>query len=80
LGSQFDTGRIEAFSDGVFSVAATLLVVELAVPAADFNDLWKGIADQWPSYLAFATSFSPSVASGSCTTASSAISASLTRS
>lgn len=54
---RFDTGRIEAFSDGVFSVAATLLVVDLAVPHADFNDLSKGIADQWPAYLAFATSF-----------------------
>lgn len=57
MGDRYGTGRIEAFSDGVFSVAATLLVVELAVPAADFNDLWKGIANQWPSYLAFATSF-----------------------
>ena len=57
MGHRFDTGRIESFSDGVFSVAATLLVVDLAVPAADFNDLWRGIADQWPSYLSFATSF-----------------------
>jgi uncharacterized membrane protein len=55
--NRFDTGRIEAFSDGVFSVAATLLVVDLAVPAADFNDLWRGIGNQWPSYLAFTTSF-----------------------
>jgi uncharacterized membrane protein len=72
MGNRFDTGRIEAFSDGVFSVAATLLVVELAVPAADFNDLWKGIADQWPSYLGFATSFLTVGAFGSPTTASSA--------
>ena len=57
MGIRYDTGRTEAFSDGVFSVAATLLVVELAVPAADFNHLWEGIADQWPSYLGFATSF-----------------------
>jgi uncharacterized membrane protein len=54
---RFDTGRLEAFSDGVFSIAATLLVLEIAVPAAGFDDLWKGIADQWPSYLAYATSF-----------------------
>ena len=32
-------------------------MVDLAVPAADFNDLWRGIAGQWPSYLGFATSF-----------------------
>jgi TMEM175 potassium channel family protein len=54
---RWDTGRIEAFSDGVFSVAATLLVLEISVPAADFDHLSKGIADQWPSYLAYATSF-----------------------
>jgi uncharacterized membrane protein len=38
-------------------VAATLLVVDLAVPESDFDHLWSGIADQWPSYLGFATSF-----------------------
>jgi TMEM175 potassium channel family protein len=54
---RWDTGRIEAFSDGVFSVAATLLVLEISVPRADFDHLWDGIADQWPSYLAYATSF-----------------------
>ena len=57
MGDRYDTGRIEAFSDGVFSIAATLLVLELSVPEADFNDLWKGIGDQWPSYLSYATSF-----------------------
>ncbi len=54
---RWDTGRIEAFSDGVFSVAATLLVLEISVPQADFDHLWNGIGDQWPSYLAYATSF-----------------------
>ena len=54
---RYDTGRIEAFSDGVFSIAATLLVLEISVPQADFDDLWKGIVDQWPSYLGYATSF-----------------------
>jgi uncharacterized membrane protein len=54
---RWDTGRIEAFSDGVFSIAATLLVLEIAIPEADFDHLWKGIADQWPAYLGYATSF-----------------------
>ena len=57
MGDRYDTGRVEAFSDGVFSIAATLLVLEIAVPEADFDHLWKGIADQWPSYLSYATSF-----------------------
>jgi uncharacterized membrane protein len=29
-----ETGRIEAFSDGIFSIAATLLVLDLKPPAA----------------------------------------------
>jgi uncharacterized membrane protein len=57
MAARFDSGRIEAFSDAVFSIAATLLVLEIAVPESAFDDLWDGIADQWPSYLAYATSF-----------------------
>jgi uncharacterized membrane protein len=53
----FDTTRMEAFSDGVFAIAMTLLVFQIAVPDAAFRNLWRGIADQWPSYLAYATSF-----------------------
>ena len=51
------TGRVEAFSDGVFAIAITLLVLEISVPESAFGDLWHGIAEQWPSYLAFVTSF-----------------------
>lgn len=54
---RWSTGRLEAFSDGVFAIAITLLVLEISVPESDFDHLWRGIADQWPSYLAFATSF-----------------------
>ena len=54
---RFDTARLEAFSDGVFAIAITLLVLELSVPEEDFDDLLSGIADQWPSYLAYLTSF-----------------------
>ena len=57
MGSQWSTGRIEAFSDGVFAIAITLLVLEIQVPESDFGNLWYGIAHQWPSYLAYATSF-----------------------
>jgi TMEM175 potassium channel family protein len=34
-----------------------LLVLEISVPQEAFKDLWSGIAHQWPSYLAYATSF-----------------------
>ena len=51
------TGRTEAFSDGVFAIAITLLILEVNVPETAFDNLWQGIADQWPSYLAYATSF-----------------------
>ena len=54
-----ETARIEAFSDGIFAVAATLLVVDLKVPhgAVGGTGLLHALAAQWPSYLAFVTSF-----------------------
>jgi len=57
MGSRWGTGRVEAFSDGVFAIAITLLVLDLGVPASSFGDLWSGIAHEWPSYLAYVTSF-----------------------
>jgi uncharacterized membrane protein len=55
--SHWDTGRTEAFSDGVFAIAITLLVLDINVPESDYHDLWTGIAHQWPSYLGYVTSF-----------------------
>ena len=51
-----ETGRIEAFSDGVFSIAATLLVLELKAPAAS-PPFWHALAAQWPGFAAFLLSF-----------------------
>jgi len=51
-----ETARIEAFSDGVFSIAATLLVLELKPPAATLA-FWPGILAQWPGYASFLLSF-----------------------
>ena len=57
LDNYWGTGRTEAFSDGVFAIAITLLILEINVPETAFDNLWRGIAEQWPSYLAYATSF-----------------------
>jgi uncharacterized membrane protein len=57
VGDYWETGRVEAFSDGVLAIAITLLVLEISVPESAFDDLWRGIVDEWPSYLAYATSF-----------------------
>ena len=55
-----ETERIEAFSDGVFGIAMTLLVIEIKVPNHELvaaNGLAQSLAAMWPSYLAFVTSF-----------------------
>jgi uncharacterized membrane protein len=53
-----NTGRLEAFSDGVFAVAATLLVLNVAVPIVNGQEtLAHALGHQWPVYLAYATSF-----------------------
>jgi uncharacterized membrane protein len=57
VGDRWDTGRTEAFSDGVFAIAITLLVLEIGIPATEFDDLWSAIFHEWPAYLGFATSF-----------------------
>jgi uncharacterized membrane protein len=50
-----ETGRLEAFSDGVFAVAITLLVLTLSVPPN--GAVMSGLADEWPEFAAFALSF-----------------------
>lgn len=50
------TGRLEAFSDGVFAIAATLLILEIGVDTSRGN-LGKQLTDIWPSYLAYVTTF-----------------------
>lgn len=51
------TNRLEAFSDGVFAIAITLLVLEIPVPEAGTGHLGHELAAQWPSYAAFVISF-----------------------
>jgi uncharacterized membrane protein len=51
-----DSARLEAFSDGVFAIAITLLILELKVPPHDVP-LASALWERWPSYVAFLTSF-----------------------
>jgi uncharacterized membrane protein len=53
-----ETSRIEAFSDGVFAIAITLLIIEVHVPAREHAEsLGHALLDLWPSYLGYLTSF-----------------------
>ncbi|GAC1366977.1 MAG: TMEM175 family protein [Ktedonobacteraceae bacterium] len=59
-----DTNRLEAFSDGVFAVAITLLVLNIKIPGLDTpgkplddKDLWNQLLNQWPMLVAYVTSF-----------------------
>ena len=55
--STLRTGRLEAFSDGVFAIAITLLVLEISVPSESGDDLLVAFLEQWPSYIAYLVSF-----------------------
>lgn len=57
---EMETTRLEAFSDGVFAVAITLLVLDIHTPnAAALKDgtLTDALLRQWPVYLAYTLSF-----------------------
>ncbi|HJS99549.1 MAG TPA: TMEM175 family protein [Terriglobales bacterium] len=53
-----ETGRVEAFSDGVFAIAMTLLVLNVKVPTSNQSGQLRSLLwQQWPSYVAFVISF-----------------------
>jgi len=52
-----ETARIEAFSDGVFAIAITLLILAIQVPKTESGPLREALLGLWPSYLAFLASF-----------------------
>jgi uncharacterized membrane protein len=60
-----ETSRLEAFSDAVFAVAITLLILNIKVPGIDLppnqkpndRDLWQALRDEWPLIVAYITSF-----------------------
>jgi TMEM175 potassium channel family protein len=49
------TARMEAFSDGIFAIAATLLVLEFGV--SSHHGIGRQLLDLWPAYLSYVTSF-----------------------
>ena len=53
---QRDTMRLVAFSDAVFAITITLLVLEIK-PPADYKNLLHDLLALWPSYLAYAVTF-----------------------
>ena len=56
-----ETTRVEAFSDGVFAIALTLLILGIQVPEfkdeASNDTLYRSLVKMWPSYAAFILSF-----------------------
>ena len=51
------TGRVEAFSDGVFAIVVTLLVLDLKEPEHAPGELLQALVKQWPAYLGYFASF-----------------------
>jgi uncharacterized membrane protein len=55
--SLMDSARLEAFSDGVFAVAITLLALNLVVPGPGHGKLGDLLSDSWPSFAGYLVSF-----------------------
>jgi uncharacterized membrane protein len=49
--------RLEAFSDGVFAVAITLLIFEVQVPKVTEAELGRALSGEWPSFASYVVSF-----------------------
>jgi uncharacterized membrane protein len=56
FGADRDPGRVVFFSDAVFAIAVTLLVLEIR-PPVDTTHLLHGLLSLWPSYLAYILTF-----------------------
>ncbi|MFS0733944.1 TMEM175 family protein [Microbacterium sp. 1P10UB] len=57
----YDRARVAGYTDGVFAIAATLLVLDLTTtaigePTGD-AELWAALGAMWPSFLSFCVSF-----------------------
>lgn len=52
-----DTSRAVAFSDGIIAIVITILIFELTPPETEPGGLLAGLLGQWPTYLAYAASY-----------------------
>lgn len=52
-----ETSRLLSFSDGVFAIVITLLVLDLQPPRVGRGQLLHALVEQWPAYLAYVTSY-----------------------
>jgi uncharacterized membrane protein len=56
--SRSETARAETFSDGIFAIAVTILVLGLTAPAHRPGRLAHALESQWPAYVGYFASFS----------------------
>jgi uncharacterized membrane protein len=56
-GQGMSVGRMEAFSDGVFAIVITLLILDIKVPVGEHGHLGRALGQQWPQYVAYLSSF-----------------------
>jgi len=57
-GTERETGRLEAFSDAIFAIAITLLILDVKLPPSEGEEhLLSSLLGLWPSYCALAFSF-----------------------
>lgn len=57
--AEYDLDRVRAFSDGVFGVAITLVVVTFVLPDHDATDakLARDLLGEWPHFLSYLAAF-----------------------